>query len=76
MIFPQYLRNLDSLRNEEEGTSALHKKTQKNDEVMFCLAWNIIFTDNYKVLVLNFLDVKNMVFLNQKVDGNMMFTDY
>ena len=43
---------------------------------MFCLAWNIIFTDNYKVLVLNFLDVKNMVFLNQKVDGNMMFTDY
>ena len=52
------------------------KKKQKNDEVIFCLAWNIIFTDNYKVLVLNFLEVKNMVFLNQKVDGNMMFTDY
>ena len=52
------------------------KKKQKKDEVIFYLAWNIIFTDNYKVLVLNFLEVKNMVFLNQKVDKNMMFTDY
>ena len=29
MIFPQYLQNLDSLRNEEEGASALHKKKNK-----------------------------------------------
>ena len=48
----------------------------KNNEVIFSLAWNIIFTDNYKVLVLNFLEMKNMVFLSQKVDGNMIFTDY
>ena len=25
---------------------------------------------------MNFLEVKNMVFLSQKVDGNMIFTDY
>ena len=30
----------------EEGASALHKKKQKNDEVVFSLAWNIMFTDN------------------------------
>ena len=29
MIFPWYLGNLDSLRNEEEGASALHKKAKK-----------------------------------------------
>ena len=29
MIFPYYLRNFDSLRNEEEGASAPHKKTKK-----------------------------------------------
>ena len=29
MIFPQYLQNLDGLRNEEEGDSALDKKTKK-----------------------------------------------
>ena len=34
-----------------------------------------MFTDNYKVLILNFLEMKNMVFLSQKVDGNMIFTD-
>ena len=48
----------------------------KNNEVIFSLAWNIIFTDNLKVLVLKFLEMKNMVFLSQKVDGNMIFTDY
>ena len=47
MIFPQYLRSLDSLINEEEGGSALHKNT-KNNEVIFSLAWNIIFTDKLK----------------------------
>ena len=48
----------------------------KNNEVIFSLAWNIIFSDNWKVLVLKFLEVKNMVFLSQKVDGNMIFTDH
>ena len=48
----------------------------KNNEVIFSLAWNIIFSDNWKVLVLKFLEMKNMVFLSQKVDGNMIFTDY
>ena len=51
------------------------KKTE-NNEAIFSLAWNIIFTDNLKVLVLKFLEMKNMVFLSQKVDGNMIFTDY
>ena len=54
----------------------LHIKKTKNNEVIFSLAWNIIFTDNLKVLVLKFLEMKNMVFLSQKVDGNMIFTDY
>ena len=48
----------------------------KNNEVTFSSTWNIIFSDNFKVLVLKFLEIKNMVFLSQKVDGNMMFTDY
>ena len=34
-----------------------------------------MFTDNLNVLVLNFLEMKNTVFLSQKVDGNI-FTDY
>ena len=48
----------------------------KNNEVIFSLAWNIIFSDNFRVLVLKFLEMKNMVFLSQKIDGNMIFTDY
>ena len=35
-----------------------------------------MFTDNLKVLVLIFLEVKNIVFLRQKFDGNMIFIDY
>ena len=54
----------------------LYIKKQKNDEVIFSLAWNIMFTNNYKVLVLNYLEVGNMVFLSQKVDGNMIFNIY
>ena len=54
----------------------LYIKKQKNDEVIFSLAWNIMFTNNERVLVLNFLEVENMVFLREKVDGNMIFTDY
>ena len=44
--------------------------------MLFSLAWNIIFSDNLKVLVLKFLEMKDMIFLSQKVDGNMIFTDY
>ena len=44
--------------------------------MIFSLEWNIIFTDNLLVLVLKFLEMKNMVFLSQKVDGNMIFNDY
>ena len=44
--------------------------------MIFSLAWNIIFLDNLKVLVLKFLEIRNMVFLSQKIDGNMIFTDY
>ena len=47
----------------------------KNNEVLFSLAWNI-FSDNLEVLVLKFLEIKDMVFLSQKVDGKMIFTDY
>ena len=48
----------------------------KNNEVIFSLAWNIFFFDNFKALVSKFLEIKNMVFLSQKVDGYMVFTDY
>ena len=48
----------------------------RNNEVIFSLAWNIVLFDNFKVLVLKFLEIKNMVFLSQKVDGNVILTDY
>ena len=48
----------------------------KNNEVLFSLAWNIIFCNNLKVLVLKFLEMKDMVFLSQNIDGNMILTDY
>ena len=35
-----------------------------------------MFTDNQKVLVLNFLEWKNVAFFSQIVDGNVIFTDY
>ena len=44
--------------------------------MLFPLAWNMIFSDNLKVLVVKFLGMKDMAFLSQKVDGNMVFTDY
>ena len=44
--------------------------------MLFSLAWNIIFSDNLKVLVFKILEMKDMVFWDQKVDGNMIFTDY
>ena len=44
--------------------------------MVFSLPWNIIFSDNWKVIVLKFLEMKNMVFLSHKVDENMIFTDY
>ena len=48
----------------------------KNNEVIFSLAWNIIFSDNLKVLVFKILEMKDIVFLSQKVDGDMIFFDY
>ena len=39
------------------------------------IAWSIMITENNKVFVLNILEMKNVVFLSQKVDGNMIFTD-
>ena len=36
----------------------------------------ITFSDNLKVLVLKFLQMKDMASLSQKVDGYMIFTDY
>ena len=48
----------------------------RNNQVIFSLAWNIVLFDNFKVLVLKFLEIKNMVFLSQKVDGNVILTDY
>ena len=38
----------------------------KNSEAIFSLAWNIVFTDYLKVVVLKFLEMKNMVILSQK----------
>ena len=49
---------------------------RKKNEVIISLAWNIMFNNNEKALVLNFLEVKNMTFLSQRVDGNVIFTDY
>ena len=34
----------------------------KDNEVIFSLAWNIVFSDNFKVLVLKFLMIGNTVF--------------
>ena len=47
----------------------------KNNEVIFSLAWNI-FSDNLEVLILKFLEIKDVVFLSQKVDGNIIFINY
>ena len=39
--------------------------------------WYLIFTDYWKVLVLNFSVMGNTIsFLSQEVDGNMIFTGY
>ena len=55
----------------------------KSNGVIFSLAWNIIFSNNWKVLVLKFWGIKEYrnfgkygLFLSQKVDGNIVFTDY
>ena len=42
--------------------------------MIFSLAWNIIFTDNQRVL--EFFGGKKYGILSQKIDGNMIFTDY
>ena len=48
----------------------------KNIEVIFSLAWNIIFSNNFKNFALKFFATKDMVFLSQKGVENMIFTDY
>ena len=58
-----------------KGVIRLYIKNKSN-EMLFPLAWNMIFSDNLKVLVVKFLGMKDMAFLSQKVDGNMVFTDY
>ena len=37
------------------------------DNMIFSLAWNVIFTDCDKILVLNVLEIKNTVFLEAKI---------
>ena len=44
----------------------LYIKKQKNDEVICSLAWDIIFTDYWKVLVLNFSVIGNTVFFESR----------
>ena len=48
----------------------------KNNGVIFSLAWNVIFSDSLNVLVLKLLEIKNMAFLSQKVDENMILPGY
>ena len=50
--------------------------TEEKNRVLLSLAWNIIFSDNLKVLVFKILEMKDMVFWGQNVDENMTFTDY
>ena len=38
----------------------------KSNEVIFCLAWNIIFSDNFKVLVLKIFGDKEYGTFEQK----------
>ena len=44
----------------------LYIKKQKNDEVICSSAWDIIFTDYWKVLVLNFSVIGNTVFFESR----------
>ena len=37
------------------------------DNMIFSLAWNVIFTDCDKILVLNVLEIKNTVFFEAKI---------
>ena len=51
-------------------------QVSKNDKMLFSVAWNTMFTDNWKVLVLNFPEMEIRPFLSQNVDGKMIFTAY
>ena len=44
----------------------------ENDKIIFSLAWNSMLTDYWKVRVYR----KCGLFLSQKVDGKIIFTDY
>ena len=58
----------------------LYIKKQKNNELICSLAWDIIFTDNWNVLVWIFWRWKiwkaKKLMESQKVDGKIIFTDY
>ena len=42
-------------------------------KMIFLLAWNTIFSDSWKPLVLNFLDKENTIFFDPKNWCNMLF---
>ena len=50
--------------------------SQKDDKMILILAWNTMFTGNWKVLILNFPEWEIRSFLSPKVGGKMIFTDY
>ena len=50
--------------------------SQKNDKMMFYVVWNTMFADQWKVLVLIFSEISCYLYFNQRVDENMIFTDY
>ena len=42
MIFPYYLRNMVSLRNEEEEASVLHEKTKnRQGDIFFSMEYHV-----------------------------------
>ena len=61
MIFLQFLRNLnDIIRNEKDDIS-VHKK---NNKIIFYLAWNTVFTDNFlEMEILSILRKKTKKYL-------------
>ena len=48
----------------------------KNNEVIYGISFFSIFSDSLNVLVLKLLEIKNMAFLSQKVDENMILPGY
>ena len=50
------------LRTEKDDLSVL----KKNDKMIFSLAWNTMFTDYCKVLILNIPELENTAFFKPK----------